>query len=50
MVTMALLLALAGSGCQKRLASGAWEIVPGQRIGLVNLTEAEIDLQFGYGD
>ena len=49
-VLVALLVAgLAAVGCQKRLASGAWEIVPGQRIGLVNLTEGEIDLQMGYG-
>jgi hypothetical protein len=47
---MALLVAvLTAFGCQKRLASGAWEIIPGQRIGLVNLTEGEIDLQMGYG-
>jgi hypothetical protein len=44
-----LVLLLGGSGCQKRQASGAWEIVPGQRIGLVNLTEAEIDVQMAYG-
>jgi len=49
-VLVALLaVGLAAFGCQKRLASGAWEIVPGQRIGLVNLTEGEIDLQMGYG-
>ena len=48
--TLALLVAgLAAFGCQKRLASGAWEIIPGERIGLVNRTEAEIDLQMGYG-
>jgi len=40
---------LASTGCQKRQASGAWEIVPGQRIGLMNRTESEIDLQMGYG-
>jgi hypothetical protein len=46
----ALFLALLFStGCQKRQASGAWEIVPGQRIGLVNRTEAEIDLQMAFG-
>ncbi|HET9250952.1 MAG TPA: hypothetical protein VFP58_02395 [Candidatus Eisenbacteria bacterium] len=44
-----LVAGLAAFGCQKRLASGAWEIVPGQRIGLVNRTEGEIDLQMGYG-
>jgi hypothetical protein len=46
----ALLLALLFStGCQKRQASGAWEIIPGQRIGLVNRTEGEIDLQMAIG-
>ena len=49
-VLVALLVAgIAAFGCQKRLASGAWEIIPGQRIGLVNVTEGEIDLQMGYG-
>jgi hypothetical protein len=46
----ALLLALLFStGCQKRQASGAWEIIPGERIGLVNRTEGEIDLQMAFG-
>jgi len=35
-ISTLLLAALALTGCQKRQASGAWEIIPGQRIGLVN--------------
>ena len=48
-ISTLLLATLALTGCQKRQASGAWEIVPGQRIGLVNRTEGEIDLQMAYG-
>ena len=47
-VCIALAAAVLTAGCA-RDSTKAWEIVPGQRLGLLDLSESEMDLQTGYG-
>jgi hypothetical protein len=43
-----LVAAVLTAGCA-RDSTKAWEIVPGERLGLLDLSESEMDLQAGYG-